>query len=1269
MAEDTRQLLQFIISAEDQSAPEIRKVQDALKELGLEMNLVVDGMQSSEYKAVAAFKQIGESAKSTGQMISSALVGALDRIQTPAGVEALNRSLVELKSSGRIAGEGLLSLTKSEERLNELTYAAAQGADAFSLALQRQKMAALEASTGMVGLGNVLGSVTAKFVAHQEAVYGSAAAMSSLEQSSNKTANIMGAFNILVNLMIAKEVITRFTDLNDGMHNMERALTAITGSAKETSDTIAFLSGIADRLGVSVLDIGDAYTKMAAAAKGTQLEGAATQKVFSSIVSAMAQVGGTADQTNHALLAISQMMSKGTVSAEELRRQLGESLPGAMQQAAESMFKTNAEFIKMVQSGSVLATEFLPKFADQLDKTFGSGSVRIETMTAQWNRLYNKFVDFANGSIGNAVVDAAKSMVSGLGIVTDAATGTGEAIGGVVKAVAGIVAGEPKEAVEDLGNSFLNAHAKIFGYKTATEAAAERTKQIREELKNLIPQVDRFQDAVDRGELKEFPTHLQEAIGILHTTADAFKATDAAMKKFMEEPVGKLNLDGVIELSTALRAVGNEARTSGNIIQNELAKKLSSLTDDQLTKLEQQARKAMEAAANNANAKRAFAELGLVIESVLMARLQRLGVDAEAAFNRLSIEANESIKDFEGVANSALTTGKVLQQAFDGALEKLDDPKELETFKAKIIELGEQGKLSAEQVDKFLAEIRIQMHNTAEDPSFKLIKQAYADIRQEIERSVQLVDLETKTMDVRIKNALALAKAKGDEAAAAQATAMATKEQLEVTKLKIAQEREEAAQIDLQIQRLFSLANADGNYSDAEREVIEQLKLKSASLKAAADQSEAYLPILQREADQAATMAGPVGQLARLYAEQSREHQLAAQYSTAYYETQLKEIDASIRIAQAKGNEAEVASLLIDKRQLEIDQAEQITAIKAQEAVDAQNLVEVKKLEAMASDGITEAEQRQIDKLQELANAKQFAAQQAAVHVEALKAEKDAAEKESDVFDNASKNAYKFSEAAGDVAKRNEEVGKSADKAKNSLEGVKFAFNEFRGVVGGGFGSDAVGRFANNVYLMKSAIEDARVELQRMAEQGLPAATFKTEQLAKDLMEAKGAGTELAREVGQALTQALENARAEAQGLAEDMANMAEDFERQILQMKGDQRALEEMDYQDSMNRLEEMHKRAGQISNEEYEDAKSKLTELHSLKLRALEEEEAANKMADANYTDAANKTKEAWSGAANEIERAKSAALAVGATDLSGLSSQLTSLGQAARNLAGAL
>ena len=54
------------------------------------------------------------------------------------------------------------------------------------------------------------------------------------------------------------------------------------------------------------------------------------EKVFEAIAAGIRGTGGSLEDMKSAMRAVSQVFSKGKVSAEELRQQLGERLPGAV---------------------------------------------------------------------------------------------------------------------------------------------------------------------------------------------------------------------------------------------------------------------------------------------------------------------------------------------------------------------------------------------------------------------------------------------------------------------------------------------------------------------------------------------------------------------------------------------------------------------------------------------------------------------------------------------------------------------------------------------------------------------------------------------------------------------------------------------------------------------------------------------------------------------------------------------------------------------------
>lgn len=117
-------------------------------------------------------------------------------------------------------------------------------------------------------------------------------------------------------------------------------------------------------------------------------------------------MGLNTEQSSGVLLALQQMISKGTVQAEELRGQLGERLPGAFQIAAKAMGVTTAELGKMLEQGQVIADDFLPKFARALNENIGNAAEQAaDRLDAATNRFSNAW-ERVKQSIGDAGISS-----------------------------------------------------------------------------------------------------------------------------------------------------------------------------------------------------------------------------------------------------------------------------------------------------------------------------------------------------------------------------------------------------------------------------------------------------------------------------------------------------------------------------------------------------------------------------------------------------------------------------------------------------------------------------------------------------------------------------------------------------------------------------------------------------------------------------------------------------------------------------------------------
>ncbi len=199
-----------------------------------------------------------------------------------------------------------------------------------------------------------------------------------------------------------------------------------TGSLEAGAREMAFLRQEVNRLGLDLGGASSQYMKLVAASRGNAMQGEKTRELFLAIAEASVVMGLGVDQSERAMLAATQMMSKGKVMAEELRGQLGEQLPGAFGIAARAMGVTEAELGKLLEAGEVFSADFLPKFSAQLRKELG-GAVEDSTksMQASLNRFATAWLTFkqeiVQGGVGQALNDEIKGLAYELGILTMAA--------------------------------------------------------------------------------------------------------------------------------------------------------------------------------------------------------------------------------------------------------------------------------------------------------------------------------------------------------------------------------------------------------------------------------------------------------------------------------------------------------------------------------------------------------------------------------------------------------------------------------------------------------------------------------------------------------------------------------------------------------------------------------------------------------------------------------------------------------------------------------
>lgn len=157
---------------------------------------------------------------------------------------------------------------------------------------------------------------------------------------------------------------------------------------------LEFVRSEVERLGLPLKESLEGFKTLSGSMMNSGITAEQQRDIFQGLGEGIATFRLPAEQANRAMLALGQMASKGTVSAEELKGQLGEALPGASGIAAKALGVTESQMQKMLEKGDILAKDFLPKFAAEMHKTFAGSAVdATNSATANFNRMNTAVYD------------------------------------------------------------------------------------------------------------------------------------------------------------------------------------------------------------------------------------------------------------------------------------------------------------------------------------------------------------------------------------------------------------------------------------------------------------------------------------------------------------------------------------------------------------------------------------------------------------------------------------------------------------------------------------------------------------------------------------------------------------------------------------------------------------------------------------------------------------------------------------------------------------
>ena len=241
--------------------------------------------------------------------------------------------------------------------------------------------------------------------------------------------SLQGAFAALGGAIVLHQI----KDATLAMERLGIAMKASAGSAKTAHDDLKFLERQTKRLSLGFMATSGAYQKFRAAASASSLTLEEQREIFLGVAEAASALRLSDQDTEGALRAIEQMVSKGKVSSEELRQQLGERLPGAVLLASQAMDMSERDFNKLLETGKIMATDMLPKLAEVLRGKFGKAAEEAgKTAAASFTRADNEMLrlkdNLGKSGIISAMAAIKEAIISSFAGATEGAKGTGDGL-------------------------------------------------------------------------------------------------------------------------------------------------------------------------------------------------------------------------------------------------------------------------------------------------------------------------------------------------------------------------------------------------------------------------------------------------------------------------------------------------------------------------------------------------------------------------------------------------------------------------------------------------------------------------------------------------------------------------------------------------------------------------------------------------------------------------------------------------------------------------
>lgn len=331
----------------------------------------------------------------------------------------------------------------------------------------------------------------------------------------------------------------------------------VSSSMQEFATSEKWITDLGNKYGQSINNLEQSFGKFLAASRGAGVEIDTVKNIFQGLTQAVSSFGLSSEDANLAFLAVEQMMGKGVVSAEELRRQLGERIPTAMTAMARAVgeqYGTDGSVAALQQklkAGAINSAEVMEVFVKKLKEL--SGTPDVDNLETSYTRLGNRLREIVlDWDITGKLKTAVDSVSGLLGLLKDhflafAGAVAGTAVGGkIMKSFRNITSAKKAEVealqselakekalYEESVQAYEQAEAKMQGKLYDTQDALFGVQPKKGDLSYIATRQKRIEtaEASHKARLQQIDERYAQQVIRINERCDKLKVSDTEREK------------------------------------------------------------------------------------------------------------------------------------------------------------------------------------------------------------------------------------------------------------------------------------------------------------------------------------------------------------------------------------------------------------------------------------------------------------------------------------------------------------------------------------------------------------------------------------------------------------------------------------------------------------------------------------------------------------------------------------------------------------------